>query len=256
MAATTAQFTLHTHRTCPAAFKVAHVLSLLHLTYNRKFPRSTVFLESNADYWLAIYYDETKGDNKEWFRVLNPNGRSPALIDHGQNDHVVWESTAILLYLVTLYDKDHKFWPADVFEQSKVNQWMMLQASGQGPSIGQAFWFGYWHHEVLPSAYKRYVDETKRILAVLEKWLKEYTWLVGDKMSIADVSYLSWYEEAYLVDIDLVAEFPAVNKWLETMKKIPEIVEGSVGREMIKPKKIWERHEAAEKESSMQGVEE
>jgi hypothetical protein len=29
------QFTLHTHHTCPAAFKAAHVLSLLHLTFKR-----------------------------------------------------------------------------------------------------------------------------------------------------------------------------------------------------------------------------
>jgi hypothetical protein len=32
---TNPQFTLHTHHTCPAAFKVAHVLSLLHLAFKR-----------------------------------------------------------------------------------------------------------------------------------------------------------------------------------------------------------------------------
>lgn len=171
------------------------------------------------------------------------------LIDHAHNDHTVWESTAILLYLVALYDPEHTLWPADPFEQSKVNQWTLLQASGQGPSIGQAFWFGYWHHEAIPSAYTRYVDETKRILGVLEGWLGSRTWLVGGKMSIADVSYLSWYEEAYLVDINLADDFPAVNKWLETMKALPEIKAGSVGRQMIRPKKIWEREdEETEKE--------
>lgn len=74
---------------------------------------------------------------------------------------------------------------------------------------------------------------------VLEKWLSEKKWLVGEKMSIADVSFLSWYEEAYLIDINLGTEFPDVQNWLETMKAIPEIVEGSNGREMIKPKKLW-----------------
>ncbi|KAI1611908.1 glutathione S-transferase C-terminal-like protein [Exophiala viscosa] len=218
MGSSKAQFTLHTHVTCPAAFKVAHVLSLLGLEYE------------------PIYFDSKRISREEklkWFTALNPNGRSPALIDHTQNDHVVWESTAILLYLVTLYDPEHKLYPKDVFEQSKVNQWMMLQASGQGPTMGQAFWFGYWHHEVLPSAYKRFVDENKRILAVLEKWLMERKWLVGEKMTVADVSYLSWYEEAYWVDADLEEEFPAVHKWLESMKALPEIVAGS--------KKLWER---------------
>ena len=68
-------------------------------------------------------------------------------------------------------------------------------------------------------------------------------------MSIADVSFLSWYEEAYLVDVDLAVKFPVVERWLESMKRIPEVVEGSRGRQMIKPKKIWER-EASSKEGS------
>ncbi|KAI1623234.1 glutathione S-transferase C-terminal-like protein [Exophiala viscosa] len=224
MGSSKAQFTLHTHVTCPAAFKVAHVLSLLGLEYERMLP-----------FTLSVIRNiKLREEKLKWFTALNPNGRSPALIDHTQNDHVVWESTAILLYLVTLYDPEHKLYPKDVFEQSKVNQWMMLQASGQGPTMGQAFWFGYWHHEVLPSAYKRFVDENKRILAVLEKWLMERKWLV-------DVSYLSWYEEAYWVDADLEEEFPAVHKWLESMKALPEIVAGSVGRQMIQQKKLWER---------------
>jgi glutathione S-transferase len=149
-----------------------------------------------------------------------------------------------------MYDTENTLWPKSIFEQSQVNQWMMLQASGQGPTIGQAFWFGYWHHEIIPSAYKRYVDETKRVLSVLEKWLADKKWLMGEKMSIADVSFLSWYEEAYLVDVDLAVEFPIVEKWLRTMKLIPEIIKGSEGREMIKPKKLWEREEVPKGASS------
>lgn len=117
----------------------------------------------------------------------------------------------------------------------------MLQVSGQGPTIGQAFWFGYWHSEILPGAYKRYVHETKRILGVLEDWLKDRQWLVNEKMSIADVSFLAWYEEAFMVDVDIKEAFPKVNMWLEKMKALPEIVAGSVGREMIAPAKLWER---------------
>jgi glutathione S-transferase len=47
---------------------------------------------------------------------------------------------------------------------------------------------------------------------VLEKWLGDRQWLMGEKMSIADVSFLSWYEEAILVDADLFAVFPVVKK--------------------------------------------
>lgn len=172
---------------------------------------------------------------------MNPNGRLPVLIDHNQKDFLLWESGAIIHYLLTMYDKEHLLWPDDIFEQSQVNQWVMLHLTGQAVTIGQAFWFGYWHQEILPTAYKRYVDESKRILGVLEGRLEGRSWLVGEKMSIADVSFLAWYEEAFMVDIETETEFPKVHKWLETMRAIPEIQEGSVGREMIQPKKLWER---------------
>lgn len=63
-------------------------------------------------------------------------------------------------------------------------------------------------------------------------------------MSIADISYFSSYEEAYLVDVDLAREFLVVERWLDRMK------EGSKGREMIKPNKIWEREESQHRSSS------
>lgn len=65
--------------------------------------------------------------------------------------------------------------------------------------------------------YKRYVYEPEIIILGLETWLKEKSWLAGDKMTIADISFLSWYEEAFVVDVDLEKEVPVVNKWLETM---------------------------------------
>jgi glutathione S-transferase len=187
---------------------------------------------------------EERADPNFWYTKMAPNGRSPVLIDHHQKDHIVWESSAIIHYLVSLYDHSHSLYPESVFEQSQVNQWENLQTTTMGPMIGQAFWFGYWHDEALMSAYKRYVDETKRILRVLERFLQGKEWLVGGKMSIADVSFLAWYEEAFMVDVDIEKEFPRVHAWLESMRKIPEIVQGSVGREMIQPKKIWEREGA------------
>lgn len=39
----------------------------------------------------TIYLDLVKGEQKApGFTKYNPNGRIPALIDHGNNDFVVW----------------------------------------------------------------------------------------------------------------------------------------------------------------------
>lgn len=90
-------------------------------------------------------------------------------------------------------------------------------------------------------AYERYVKETQRILGVLEVWLGTRRWLVDETMSLADISFLSWYEEAFMVDVDIEKGFPMVQAWLERMKGLPEVVKASQDREMIKPAKLWER---------------
>jgi len=74
------------------------------------------------------------------YTKLNPNGRIPALVDHKRNDFVVWESGAILLYLVKHYDHEYKLWSKDDNEQSNIIEWLFFQVSGFGPYLGQAFW--------------------------------------------------------------------------------------------------------------------
>ena len=67
-------------------------------------------------------------------------------------------------------------------------------------------------------------------------------WLVGDRCSLADLSYLTWSRTAYRLGIDLEAEFPEVHSWrkcilwnkfahlligvVENMMKRPGVIEG------------------------------
>ena len=82
-----------------------------------------------------IYLDFQKGQQKapEYVTKYNPNGRIPAIIDHQNNDFVLWESDAIIMYLVSRYDPTHRISAspaseADYFQQL---QWLFFQASGQ-----------------------------------------------------------------------------------------------------------------------------
>lgn len=70
--------------------------------------------------------DLSTGRQKEpWFIKLNPNGRIPVLVDRNRDNFVVFETAAILLYLVQHYDKENKF----VFKaDTQPNDWSeMLQ---------------------------------------------------------------------------------------------------------------------------------
>jgi glutathione S-transferase len=55
------------------------------------------------------------------------NGRIPAIIDHGNNDKIVWESGAILLYLAERFDKAGKFVGIDLNERAEVYEWLFFQ---------------------------------------------------------------------------------------------------------------------------------
>lgn len=64
---------------------------------------------------------------------INPNGRVPAIQDPNTGI-LLWESGAIIEYLVETYDKEKKisFEPGSQ-EQYAARQWLFFQVSGQGP---------------------------------------------------------------------------------------------------------------------------
>ena len=164
------------------------------------------------------------------YLAINPNGRLPAIYDPN-TDLTLWESGAIVEYLVEKYDKDHKlsFAPGSK-EAYLAKQWLYFQTTGQGPYFGQAVWFTRYHPEKLQSAVDRYIGEIKRVTGVLELHLARQKeefggkegfdgpWLVGNKLSYADLAFVPWqvaakklFGESGQYD---EAEFPLVQAWL------------------------------------------
>lgn len=83
----------------------------------------------------------TEHEQKEpWFLEINPNGRIPALTDKDENGQElkVWESGAMLQYLVARYDKDHKIsYPYGSKEHWDVTSWVRLLSNNPGNTRGQ-----------------------------------------------------------------------------------------------------------------------
>ena len=167
---------------------------------------------------------------KPEYVAINPNGRIPAIYDPN-TDITLWESGAILEYLIELYDKKHQlsFAPGTA-ESWHAKQWLYFQATGQGPYYGQSIWFKRYHAEKIPTAVERYVKEVNRVSGVLEGHLaqqkKEHgssgdgPWLVGNKLSYADISFIPWQwllpnileKDEYDPD-----NFPHLKEWLGKM---------------------------------------
>ena len=166
------------------------------------------------------------------FLSLNPNGKIPAIIDPdgpGGQPLGLFESGAILLYLA---DKTGRFIPADPARRWETIQWVFFQMASIGPMFGQLGFFNKFGGKDIddPRPLQRYVDESKRLLGVLDARLEGRTWLMGDDYTIADIATLGWvdnlitfYEARELVGFD---DFAHVGAWLQRGLGRPAVQRG------------------------------
>lgn len=63
-----------------------------------------------------------------------------AIIDPN-TDITLFESGAIVSYLITTYDNSNSLTYTSSPEKFHLEQWAYFQASGQGPYFGQAAWY-------------------------------------------------------------------------------------------------------------------
>ncbi|WHZ09840.1 MAG: Glutathione S-transferase [Burkholderiaceae bacterium] len=144
------------------------------------------------------------------FLSLNPNGKIPAIVDPngpGGAPLALFESGAILLYLA---DKTGQFIPQDGTQRWQTIQWLMWQMGGIGPMFGQVGFFNKFAGKEIDDKRprQRYVDESRRLLGVLEQRLEGRAWIMGDAYTIADIAVFPWvrnligfYEAGELVGI-------------------------------------------------------
>ena len=174
------------------------------------------------------------GANETWtpeFLSLNPNGKIPAIIDPdgpGGTPLGLFESGAILVYLA---EKTGKLMAAEPARRYETVQWVFFQMAAIGPMFGQVGFFhkfaGRDYEDKRPL--KRYVDESKRLLGVIETRLDGRDWIM-DEYSIADISMLGWvrnlvgfYGAAELVDYKSLKR---VHAWLERGLARPAVQRG------------------------------
>ncbi|PSR88679.1 glutathione S-transferase [Coniella lustricola] len=177
-----------------------------------------------------IGFDKIK--EPEYLKV-NPNGRIPAIQDPNRNDIVIWESGAIIEYVLEVYDTENKISFARGSEEYfHAKQWLFYQVSGQGPYYGQGVWFLKYHPEKVPSATARYHKEVARVHGVLEGHLAKQKgnssdgpWMVGNKFSFVDLAFYPWQKTAAAILSDTEDfkpdDFPLVKDWVSRVASRP-----------------------------------
>jgi GST-like protein len=141
----------------------------------------------------------------------------------------LFESGVILVYLA---EKTGQLVPGDEAAQYQTRQWVAFQVGGPGPMFGQVGFFNKFdgRHIEDKRPLERYVDESKRLLGVLETQLERHAWIAGEDYSIADIATFPWvrnlvnfYEARDLVGF---SDFPAVGRALDAFLARPAVARG------------------------------
>lgn len=173
--------------------------------------------ESGLPYQLAPV-DTLKGEqHTPAYRAINPNGKTPAIVDDGQR---VFDSNAILLYLS---EKSGQLGGAPAL-RGELLSWLMLIATGLGPYSGQSVHFRHAAPEKLPYAINRYLREAQRHYEVLNTHLEGRDYIVGDDFTIADIAAWGWIDKASVVlGEDGLAPYTNLQRWFSAIDARPAV---------------------------------
>lgn len=191
-----------------------------------------IMLEEIGLAYEPHFIDISKNESKDpAFLSLNPNGRIPAIIDpHGPGGQPIgmWESGAILVYLA---DKTGQLISSAPAQRYETLSWVFFQMSAIGPMFGQLGFFLRWggkdYEDKRPR--QRYIDESKRLLEILDRRLEGREWIVNT-YSIADIATLGWVNalvETYTAgDILGLSNYSNIQAWLERGLARPAVQRG------------------------------
>ncbi len=183
----------------------------------------TIFLEETGLPYTMRPINISKGEQfAPEFLAISPNNRIPAIVDHtppdGGEPLPMFESGAILMYLA---GKTGRFYPAELRARCDCAQWLFWQMGNLGPMNGQNHHFALYAPEKLPYAISRYIKESGRLYAVLNKRLADREFITGE-YTIADMACYPWISpERQGQNFD---DFPHLRRWKETIKARPAVM--------------------------------
>lgn len=193
--------TLHDNLSSGNGYKVRLLLAMLGTPFRR------------------IEYDIDRGETRtpDYLARINANGRIPVL--ELPDGRTLPESNAILWYLA----EGTAFLPDDRWLRADVLRWMFFEQYSHEPNIATV---RYWiTHHVEMNEERRASLEPKRergraALAVMEEHLGRHPFLVGDQLTIADLSLYAYTHVAREGGFDL-GPHEAMQAWLDRVASQP-----------------------------------
>jgi glutathione S-transferase len=156
------------------------------------------------------------------YLALNPNRKMPTLDDDG---FVLWESNAIMFYLAGKQGGG-SLWPSDLTGQADVIRWLAWEsAHWDAESCGMVA-YEKASKAVLglgppdPAFVARGEQNFARFAGVLDTSLRGKTWLIGERLTIADFSVGTLVPAAKRMALP-IGDFPEIVRWYNGLAALP-----------------------------------
>ena len=165
---------------------------------------------------VDILAGETRTDA---FRAMNPNMKIPVL-DLGDGRYL-WESNAILNFLADGTD----FLPVNAYDRARVLQWQFFEQYSHEPFIATARFIK--KYLGLPkereAEYYGKHEGGYKALSIMERQLKQTRYLIGDTVTIADISLYAYTHVAHEGGFNL-GEYGNIKRWFGAIESQPDYI--------------------------------
>uniref|UniRef100_A0A182JTD4 glutathione transferase n=1 Tax=Anopheles christyi TaxID=43041 RepID=A0A182JTD4_9DIPT len=148
------------------------------------------------------------------FAALNPFHCVPTLVD---NDLTMWESRAILVYLVDKYGRTNsRLYPKDAKTRAIINQRLFFDHGSLGTRL-EEYYYPLFFEGATPGGEK--LEKLEEALEVLNGYLINNPYAAGPNITLADYSLVATVSTLEVVQHDL-SKYPAISAWYDGCKAI------------------------------------
>jgi len=157
--------------------------------------------------------DVTKAETRTpAFLAMNPAGQVPLVVlDDGRP---LAQSNAIILHLAEGSD----LIPTDAYERAKMLEWMFWEQYSHEPYVAVARFQVQFLGKSVGDLEPRLVERGKAALQRLHDGIEGRDFLVGDRVSLADVALIAYTREAEDGGFKL-ADYPNLAPWIARTEK-------------------------------------
>jgi glutathione S-transferase len=151
------------------------------------------------------------------FLAMNPHGRIPVIRD---GDAAVWESHTILRYLAARHGQG-RFWSDDAIARAQVEGWMDWSQTALQPDFLVGVFWGFFRtppEQRNWPAIKAALARTAFDLRKLDKLLEGRTFLLGDTLSLADITAGAHLYRYFELEIERPS-LPQVERWYHALQQ-------------------------------------